>query len=133
MVTIPVDFDGLIQLIVALPLRVAEYSGLGAGEAGQSYFVRVIDGKGALHHYDLNTRKDETLLPDVAGYMLSADGKKLLYRSGAAWAIGPAKGKIDPGTGRLAVDSIDVYAGVTPVSVVTMSPDAYPPLRMPLI
>ncbi len=48
----------------------------------------------ALHHYDLATRKDETLLPEVMGYSVSADGKKILYRSGAAWAIGPSKGRI---------------------------------------
>jgi tricorn protease len=106
--TVTIDFDGLSHRILALPLPVADYNGLGAGEAGQIYFVRVIDGKGALHHYDLTTRKDETLLPEVTDYMLSADGKKLMYRSGTTWAIGPAKGKIDPSTGRLAVDTIDV-------------------------
>ena len=52
--------------------------------------------------------KDETLLPDVAAYMLSGDGKKVGYRAGQAWGIGPAKGKIDPAQGRLNVDAIEV-------------------------
>jgi tricorn protease len=105
---VTIDFDGLSHRILALPLPVADYTGLRAGEAGQIFFIRTIDGKGALHHYDLNTRKDETLLPEVNDYSLSGDGKKLMYRSATTWAIGPAKGKIEPGTGKLAVEAIEV-------------------------
>ncbi len=42
------------------------------------------------------------------GYTVSADGKKVLYRSGAAWAIGPSKGRIEPGQGRVNIDAIEV-------------------------
>ncbi|MBE3071850.1 MAG: PDZ domain-containing protein, partial [Acidobacteria bacterium] len=103
-----IDVDGLTNRILALPLPASEYSRLGAGEAGQIYYIRSADAKGALHRYDLNTRKDDTLVPEVTGYTLSGDGKKLMYRSGTTWAIGPAKGKIEPGLGRLAVDTIEV-------------------------
>jgi tricorn protease len=48
------------------------------------------------------------LLPELNDYLLSADGKKLLYRSKTSWAIVPAKAKIDPGQGKLNIDAIDV-------------------------
>ncbi len=105
---VTIDLDGLGNRILALPLPAAEYSTLRAGEAGQIYYIKVEAGKGALHHYDLNTRKDEVQNPDVTAYMLSGDGKKIGYRSGQTWAIGPAKGKMDPSQGRLNVDAIDV-------------------------
>jgi len=106
--SVVIDFDGLYNRILALPLPVSDYAELETGEAGQIYYLRTADGRRALHHYDLNARKDDTLLPDVIGYTLSADGKKLMYRSGTTWAIGPAKGKIEPMQGRLAIDTIEV-------------------------
>ena len=41
-----------------------------------------VDGRAALHHYDLSKRKDEVLIPQLSGYELSADGKKMLYNVG---------------------------------------------------
>jgi tricorn protease len=108
-VAVSIDFDGLSNRILALPIAAGDLGDLQAGEANQIFFLRTIDGKAALHHYDLATRKDETLLPEVTGYyMVSADGKKILYRSGSTWATGPSKGKIEPGQGRMNVDAIEV-------------------------
>jgi len=107
-VTVTIDFDGLSNRILALPLPAGDLDNLQAGEASQIFFLRTIDDKAALHHYDLATRKDETLLPEVASYIVSADGKKILYRSGTTWATGPAKGKIEAGQGKMNVDAIEV-------------------------
>jgi tricorn protease len=103
-----IDFDGLNHRIVALPLPPGDYAELQVGEAGQIYYLRTADEKTALHKYDLTARKDEVLLPELNDYLLSADGKKLLYRSKTSWAIVPAKAKIDPGQGKLNIDAIDV-------------------------
>jgi tricorn protease len=105
---VTIDFDGLANRILAVPLPSGDYSALRTGEAGQLYYLKIEEGKGALHHYDLNTRKDEVQHPDVTTYMLSGDGKKIGYRSGQTWGISAAKGKIDPAQGRLNVDGIDV-------------------------
>jgi tricorn protease len=107
-VAVSIDFDGLQNRILALPLPAGDLADLQAGDASQIYFVRTADAKGALHHYDLATRKDETLLPDVRSYFVSADGKKVLYLTANTWAVGPAKGKIEPGQGRVNVDAIEV-------------------------
>jgi tricorn protease len=106
--TVVIDFDGLAGRILALPVPAAELSDLAVGEANQIYYLRTGDGKTALHRYDLAARKDETLLPEVRGYELSADGKKLLYRSGNNWSLVSTKQKIEASQGRLNVDAIEV-------------------------
>ena len=103
-----IDFEGLPGRILALPVAPEDLSNLQVGEANQVYYLRAADGKNALHRYDLGTRKQETLLPDVSNYLLSADGKKLLYRSGNNVSIVSTKTKIEPSQGRLALDSIEV-------------------------
>jgi tricorn protease len=103
-----IDFDGLSNRIVALPLPAGDYRELQVGETGQIYYLRTADEKTALHKYDLTARKDEVLLPELNDYLLSVDGKKLLYRSKTTWAIVPAKSKIDPGQGKLNIDAIEV-------------------------
>jgi tricorn protease len=105
---VTIDLEGLSNRILALPLPSGDLSDLQAGEANQIFFLRTIDAKSALHHYDLATRKDETLLPEMTAYIVSADGKKILYRSGSTWATGPSKNKIEPGQGRMNVDAIEV-------------------------
>lgn len=107
-VTVVIDTEGLSNRILAIPGPASDIGDLQAGEAGQVFFLKTVDGKAALHHFDLAARKDETLLPEVSNFVVSADGKKILYRSGTTWAIVPSKGKIEAGQGRLNVDAIEV-------------------------
>ena len=103
-----IDFEGLEYRILDLPIPAAALSNLQAGSAGHVYYLKTADGKTALNRYDLNSRKNEVLLPEVADYVVSADGKKLLYRNGNSWSIVPTTRKIEPSEGRIAVDSIEV-------------------------
>jgi tricorn protease len=103
-----IDFDGLQYRILDLPIVPAEIASLQAGTAGQIYYLKTVDGKSALNRYDLTARKNETLLPDVTGYRVSADGKKLLYSSDGKWSIVSTTKKIEPAEGRLNVDAIEV-------------------------
>ncbi|MEP7346670.1 MAG: PDZ domain-containing protein, partial [Gemmatimonadaceae bacterium] len=102
-----VDFDGIEYRILALPVPAAELARLQTGEAGQIYYLRTLDGHGQLHHFDLAKRKDETLLPDVNSYTLSADAKKLLYLTAQNWYVTPLA-KITPSEGRLAIADVEV-------------------------
>ena len=86
----------------------ADLSNLQTGTAGQVYYLKTVDGKTSLNRYDLTTRKNETLLPEANDYVVSADGKKLLYRNANAWSIVPTTRAIVPAEGRIAVDSIEV-------------------------
>ncbi len=103
-----IDLEGLEYRILDLPIAAAALSNLQLGSAGQIYYLKTADGKTSLNRYDLNTRKPETILPEATDYVVSADGKKLLYRNGNAWSIVPTTKKIEPAEGRIAVDSIEV-------------------------
>jgi tricorn protease len=81
---------------------------MSAGDAGQIYYLRLTDGQQALHRYDLSKRRDETILPNVGGYLISADGKKILYRQGQNWFIAGTAARVTPGEGRIATADIDV-------------------------
>jgi tricorn protease len=70
--------------------------------------LKTADGRTSLNRYDLNARKNETLLPDASDYIVSADAKKLLYRNANNWSIVPTTRAIQPAEGRIAVDSIEV-------------------------
>jgi tricorn protease len=103
-----IDFEGLEYRILDLPIPPADLSNLQVGSAGQVYYLKTVDARPSLNRYDLNTRKNETLLPEATDYVVSHDGKKLLYRNGNAWSIVPTNRRIEPAEGRIAVDTIEV-------------------------
>lgn len=103
-----IDFEGIDQRIVELPVPAAELSSLQTGAAGQLFFLRTGDGKTALQRFDLKTRKTETVVPDARGYEVSADGKKLLYRTADSGFIVSTTGKVEPGSGKVAIDNAEV-------------------------
>jgi tricorn protease len=91
-VTVQIDFDGLQQRIIpvaGVPER--QYSQLKAGVAGTVYFLEAPAGPGergsTLHRFRLSDRRANVFVTGVAEYALSADGRKLLYRT-----PGPAGG-----------------------------------------
>ena len=107
-----IDFDGIDQRIVELPIPAASFGSLQVGEAGMVFFTRRADGANALHRYDLAKRKDDTLLPNVGTYRLSADGKKILYSQQGAWFI--AGTAVAPTTGQLRLATADIEVRIDP-------------------
>ncbi len=117
-----IDFDGLNQRILALPLPPGNYRNLQVGESGHIYYlefpylplgVSMVQmgerSSGAkLHHFDLKTRKDEVVMEGINNYIISADKKKILYSSRDTWGITNLAAKIQMGQGRINVDSIEV-------------------------
>lgn len=120
-----IDFDGLDHRIVTVPIPAGIYGGLQVGESGKIYYLEAtlpvslaalatFNGPvGAVHVYDLGTRKDEVLIPGVDGFVLTADKKKILIFSQSMVAIVPAAGKPQPGQGRLNVEAIEVRVDPT--------------------
>ena len=92
-----IDFDGLQQRIVAVQdVALRDYAQLRAGPAGTVFFVEPIPAigtadrpggggpggaGGTLHKYDLRTRRATPFAQNVAQYVVSADARKLLYRT----------------------------------------------------
>ncbi len=99
-----IDFTGLMQRAVPLPVAPANINALATSAARVFYLtgpVMTVDGPLAgesanLHMFDLKKRKDTVLVKKVSGFALSADGKTLLYRSGSHYFLrtaGPGKAK----------------------------------------
>lgn len=92
---VQIDFDGLQQRILAVPgVPTRQYSQLKAGTAGTVFFLEAPadpDARGSeLHRYRLSDRKVNSFLNGVAEYAVSADGKKLVYRTPAPQGAGGA-------------------------------------------
>ncbi|HEX9366459.1 MAG TPA: hypothetical protein VF921_07520, partial [Vicinamibacterales bacterium] len=100
-VNVQIDFDGLQQRILAIPgVPAREYSKLKAGLAGTVYYLETggaVDDPGApagssIIRYRLSDRRAATFVTSAADYTVSADGRKLLYRTGAGGGRGAGRG-----------------------------------------
>lgn len=110
-----IDFEGLGQRIVALPLGSGFYTGLRAGDAGQLFYLKAeraaFGGSGdtsELSRFDLDARKEKSLLSGVQSFVLTHDHKKVLFTTeGGAWltALGDS---LDQTKGKLAYDALEV-------------------------
>jgi tricorn protease len=103
-----IDFDGIDQRIIALPVAPADIDNLATGEAGMIFYTRNADGANALNRYNLTTRTNQVFAPNVGGYQLSADGKKLLYSTQGAYFVTGAAAPVAAGAGRLATTDVQV-------------------------
>jgi tricorn protease len=113
-----IDFDGLGQRILALPIPARNYLGLEAGKEGVLFILEGSQIAGAsagssqpptLHKFDLATRKLDKFLDKVFGFVLSATGEKILLNQGQQWTIAPAAGPVEPGKGVLRTGDMEVY------------------------
>lgn len=94
--TVTIDFDGLQDRVISLGITPRDYSDLKAGRSGTVFFTEAVpasgptgDGNGAtLHRYLLKDRKATPYTQGVQQYVLSMDGKKVLWRSGTTITIG---------------------------------------------
>ena len=111
-----IDFPGINNRILAIPLPARNYRNLQAGTAGQFYYIEAPPDanpfgggpeRSVLHQYDLSKRKDEVFISGVTDYFISADKKKILYTGNNAWSIVAVTPK-PPGPGKINVDDIEV-------------------------
>ncbi|MGH7461809.1 MAG: S41 family peptidase, partial [Longimicrobiales bacterium] len=98
-VRVDIDFDGIEQRILALPVPERDYRSLQAGAENQVFYIEPAQGGGgggrggaggggaSLQRYNLREREGREFLSGVQSYTLSADRKKVLYRSGANWSV----------------------------------------------
>jgi tricorn protease len=122
-----IDFDGIGQRILALPVPARAYSGLYAGKPGEVFLLESppVKGFGAagrtVRKFSLEKRQDEVLLEKVgadseggegdlnaAAFALSDDGEKMLYRRGDEWSIAATAEPPKPDHKPLALDALEV-------------------------
>lgn len=114
-VSVRIDFAGIGQRILALPLPPAYYAGLAAGQHGQVFYLKsersdFSNGPGgtALTRFDLTTRKETQLLAGVHSFDLAAGGEKALVVTDGGLFVRPLGDALDLSEGRLAIDRIQV-------------------------
>ena len=114
---VTIDFDGLLQRIVALPVSGANYVGLAAGQAGEAFLLRAplttVEPNAppmTVLKFDLHSRKTETLADGVSGFALSFNGKKMLLAQGPHWYITGTAEPAKPGEGMLDTAAMEVYS-----------------------
>ncbi len=82
-----IDFDGIADRIIALPVRSSYYRNLQS--VGQRLYYNEFsqrERKGYLKMFDLEKKK-ETEIGEFGGYEISRDGKKMLLGKGSQYAI----------------------------------------------
>ena len=88
---VEIDTVGFERRVVILPPKPGNYAQLTA-VSGKVIYRRLprtgsLGDTPALVYYDLKDRAEKTIAPGVAGYTLSADGKKMLVSAGGAFSI----------------------------------------------
>ena len=100
---ISIDFDGIANRIMDLPIEDGDYGFLDAVDGGILYGAE--DG---LHKYDLSKEKDDLIISDVQWGILSADGSKMLYRAKGNWGITGISPDQKAGDGKLDLSNVEV-------------------------
>jgi tricorn protease len=120
-ISVHIDFEGIGQRIIALPVPARNYVSMEAGKTGALFLLEAPTvpsvtgppGGMTLHMFDLKTRKAEQIRENINGFALSANGEKMLYRQGQQYFIATA-GKAAPpapgqASGPLKLDAMDVW------------------------
>lgn len=96
-----IDLDNMNNRIVALPLSPGRYQ-LNGATADMLTYMR---GR-TIGVYDLKKLEDKTLIENASGFDISADGKKMIYRSNRDFFIVDAGKKPAPGDGKIAIKDV---------------------------
>lgn len=107
---IAIEFAYIDSRIVHVPLRSGNYTQLNMAKSGEILYVESYPGSppsSKLFKYDMKEKKESEVM-ELDNYVLSADGKKMLYRKGQQWGIADAGKKPEAGKGILNVAAIEV-------------------------
>lgn len=97
---VKIDFDGLQQRIIALPLPAKIYVQLESANEGILLYTEQSSNNGerTLQRFDLEKRESEEVVVGINGFEIAAGGEKFLYMNKAGkYIISDVNGKPDPG------------------------------------
>ena len=110
---VTIDFDGIGQRILALPVPARDYRGVVAGKANSLFILEALQSPGVqgaiLHKYDLEKRKLDKVIEGISALEVSANSEKMLYRQGPNWFIASTMQPLKPGEGKLKTEEMEVY------------------------
>jgi tricorn protease len=112
---VTIDFEGIDQRILAMPIPARNYVGLAAGKEGILYLVeapvvQIEPGPASLtlSRFDLKTRKTDQLLQGIAAFSMSDNGEKMLYKQADHWYIAASATAPKEGEGMLQTAKMEV-------------------------
>ena len=95
---VKIDFDNILQRVLAIPMPPRRYVALQAGKAGSLFALEAPVGFGGgglagppglvVHRFDLKERRSDMPFTGVTSFQVAHNGEKALYRQGANWFIG---------------------------------------------
>jgi tricorn protease len=112
-----IDFDGMLQRIIALPVPEANYVSLATGAAGEVYLLQApltsvspVPPPMTVVKFDMASRHAMPLDGGVSAFSLSFNGKKMLVQKGEHWFIEDTDAPSKPGEGLIATDDMQVFS-----------------------
>ena len=113
---VKIDFDGINQRIIALPIPARNYVDLAVGKANTLFVAEMPAGPPVqgqpfgltIQKFDLEKRKLDKFLDAAQGFIVSANGEKVLYRQGQSMFITAATAPPKPGDGRIKLEDMEV-------------------------
>jgi tricorn protease len=110
--TVRIDLEGFMQRVVSLGLPERNYTQLRAGMTGTVFYLEAAPGPGGsstLHRFMLKDREAKPFTTGVMQYVMSTDGRKMLFRADQNWSIVDTDKAAPTGTaGRLALDGLRI-------------------------
>ncbi|HWC64685.1 MAG TPA: PDZ domain-containing protein, partial [Thermoanaerobaculia bacterium] len=106
-VRVDIDVDGFESRVRAIPVAAGNYSTLSATAKGVLY-VSGTAPKTKLAFYDVEEKKEHTILDGVDNYALSADGGHVLFHHGQNYGIAEVKPDQKPSEGLLALEKLEM-------------------------
>ncbi len=114
--SLKIDFEDIENRIVDFPIKAGNYHSLGMAKEGELLYIeRPYDYRSSvtMRKYDIKKRKDNEVV-EMDGYILSADGKKMLFVKSNVWTISNAGEKPEAGKG--ALNTGDIKIKIDPVA-----------------
>ena len=102
-VKVSIDFDGIDNRVMALPLPSGNYSLAGMVDGGLMY-----TSQGKLMRYNMADEKTEEIMEGVTAAQPSTDGKTFLYKTGKDFAIAKVTPGQKAGAGKLNLDKLEM-------------------------
>jgi len=113
---VEIDFDGFEQRVIKLPVQEGNIGSLHSVE-GKLVFSRYLpvgarkagEPSGTLFYYDLKEREEKTIVSGIDSYDVSADGKKVIYKSKSTYGIIDLAENKKVGDGKIAADKLKAW------------------------
>jgi tricorn protease len=113
---VKIDLEGIEKRVIKLPVKLGNVGPLHAVKGKVVYSRYPATGaaergvpSGTLAYYDLKEREEKTVMSGIDTYDLSADGKKVLYRSKTTWGIIDLAPKKKVGDGKIATNKMKAW------------------------